>query len=130
MFDGQVVFVRGIVEKEQKMKQIGNITYYNFMNSAQLETTFNESGFVLCRSGYTTVMDLVKLGKKAFFIPTPGQYEQEYLAKKLKRNGQFPYAEQDDFKIENLSQVALYSGVDIVLSPIDWKKLFLLFECE
>ena len=75
-------------------------------------------------------MDLVKLGKKAFFIPTPGQYEQEYLAKKLKRNGQFPYAEQDDFKIENLSQVALYSGVDIVLSPIDWKKLFLLFECE
>ena len=130
LFDGQVVFVSGIVEKEQKMKQIGNITYYNFMNSAQLETTFNESGFVLCRSGYTTVMDLVKLGKKAFFIPTPGQYEQEYLAKKLKRNGQFPYAEQDDFKIENLSQVALYSGVDIVLSPIDWKKLFLLFECE
>jgi hypothetical protein len=27
-------------------------------------------------SGYTTIMDLAKLCKKAFFIPTPGQYEQ------------------------------------------------------
>jgi hypothetical protein len=30
-------------------------------------------------------MDLAKLGKKAFFIPTPGQYEQMYLAKKIKK---------------------------------------------
>ena len=60
------------------------------MNSRQLEQTFNESEIVLCRSGYTTIMDLVKLEKKAYFIPTPGQYEQEYLAKKLKEEVLFP----------------------------------------
>jgi UDP-N-acetylglucosamine:LPS N-acetylglucosamine transferase len=57
------------------------------MTSGQLEQTFNESELVLCRSGYTTVMDLAKLGKKCFFIPTPGQFEQEYLAKKYKKTG-------------------------------------------
>lgn len=56
------------------------------MTSTQLEQGLQESSLVLCRSGYTTVMDLVKLDKKAFFIPTPGQFEQEYLAKKLKKS--------------------------------------------
>jgi predicted glycosyltransferase len=52
------------------------------MTSRQLEQTFNESDIVLARSGYTTIMDLVRLGKKPF-IPTPAKYEQLYLAKKL-----------------------------------------------
>jgi predicted glycosyltransferase len=61
-------------------EQLKNIRYFNFMNR-QLEQTFNESDIVLARSGYTT-MDLVRL-VKSLFIPTPGQYEQLYLAKKL-----------------------------------------------
>ena len=66
------------------------------MTSTELEITFNESENILCRSGYTTIMDLVKLDKKAFFIPTPGQFEQEYLAKRLKRHGMIPYSKQED----------------------------------
>jgi hypothetical protein len=49
-------------------------------------------------------MDLVRLGK-SLFIPTPGQYEQLYLAKKLQEEGLAPYAEQDDFKIDYLPQI-------------------------
>lgn len=41
------------------------------------------SAFIISRSGYTTIMDLVKLGHPALLIPTPGQTEQEYLAKHL-----------------------------------------------
>jgi hypothetical protein len=86
-YSGQIIFIKGKVENEQKIDVIKNITYYNFMTSPEIETAFNESEIVLCRSGYTTVMDLAKLEKKAFFIPTPGQFEQEYLAKRFKRNG-------------------------------------------
>ena len=68
-YKGNVVFIKGIVEKDQKKEQVGHVTYYNFMNSRQLEQTFNESEMVLCRSGYTTIMDLARLDKKAFFIP-------------------------------------------------------------
>jgi UDP-N-acetylglucosamine:LPS N-acetylglucosamine transferase len=98
------------------------------MTSGQLEQTFNESELVLCRSGYTTVMDLAKLGKKAFFIPTPGQFEQEYLAKKYKKDGVFPFAKQEKFVIENLYEVDLYKGIQSFKSELNWKNLFLLFE--
>jgi UDP-N-acetylglucosamine:LPS N-acetylglucosamine transferase len=98
------------------------------MTSGQLEQTFNESELVLCRSGYTTVMDLAKLGKKAFFIPTPGQFEQEYLAKKYKKDGVVPYAKQEKFVIENLYEVDLYKGLQSFKNDLNWKNLFLLFE--
>jgi len=127
-FDGKVVFIKGKIEAEQQFEHLGNITSYNFMASEQLEQTFNESEKVLCRSGYTTIMDLAKLGKKAFFIPTPGQYEQEYLAKKLKRDGFAPFVKQEEFHLENLLQIDLYKGLPTAESKIHWKNLFCLFE--
>ena len=128
LYSGKVVFVKGIIEKDQKKEQIENVTYFNFMNSRQLEQTFNESEMVLCRSGYTTIMDLSKLGKKAFFIPTPGQYEQEYLAEKLEKEGLVPYAKQNDFRIENLIEIQNYKGVPQFDSAFDWKELFEVFQ--
>lgn len=127
-YTGKVIFIKGVIEKEQKKQENDNITFYNFMNSRQLEQTFNESDLVLCRSGYTTIMDLAKLGKKAFFIPTPGQYEQEYLALKLQKDGIAPWSTQDDFTINKLSEVSNYSGLQQFNSPIDWEKCFHLFE--
>ena len=129
-YKGNVVFIRGVVEKEQSKQQIKNVTYYNFMNTKQLEQTFNESDLVLCRSGYTTVMDLAKLGKKAFFIPTPGQYEQEYLAIKLQDENLVPYATQNDFTIEDLSKVKSFKGLSQFKNNIDWDSLFTVFEKE
>jgi len=126
-YDGKVVFIKGKVESEQKQEQIGSVTFYNFMQSKQLEKTFNESEIVLCRSGYSTLMDLVKLEKKAYFIPTPGQYEQEYLAKKHKRNGLIPFSKQDSFKIEKLKEIDQYSGFLTTNSNIDWEELFQFF---
>lgn len=127
-FDGKVVFIKGIIEKEQKKEQIGNVTYYNFMKTRQLEQTFNESKKVLCRSGYTTIMDLVKLNKKAFFIPTPGQYEQIYLAEKLQNDGLVPYATQEEFRIENLSKMEEYKGLSVIETTVNWEELFKVFK--
>jgi hypothetical protein len=73
-------------------------------------------------------MDLAKLRKKAFFIPTPGQYEQEYLADKLKKEGLVPYATQDDFKIEDLQEIQKYKGLPYLEAEINWSKLFQIFE--
>lgn len=127
-FEGKVIFICGKIEPEQSIEKNKNVTFYNFMTSAQLEQTFNESEIVLSRSGYTTVMDLATLGKKAFFIPTPGQFEQEYLAKKYKKTGLVPFATQDKFSIENLLEVDLYKGLPDIDGKTDWKKLLFLFE--
>ena len=56
---------------------------------------------VICRSGYTSVMDMVKLQKNAILIPTPGQTEQEYLAKYLSEKKYFYSENQEGFNLEN-----------------------------
>jgi len=129
-FEGTILFVKGVVSIKQEIHTKNQIEIYNFMTSSELEKAFQESKLVLCRSGYTTVMDLAKLGKKAYFIPTPGQFEQEYLAKKYKKEGWIPFSKQDKFRIENLLETDLYKGLPNFKSQIDWKKLFLLFKSK
>lgn len=124
----KVVFVKGKVEAEQKMEQIGNVTVYNYMQATQLEKTINQSEMVLSRSGYTTVMDLAKLKKKAFFIPTPGQFEQEYLAIQLTEDGLVPTATQEEFTIKNLDSIHEYKGLPEINTEVNWSELFSLFK--
>ena len=127
-YEGEVLFVSGLIEEKQKVTRIKNTTYYNYMTTSQLEQAFNETDVVLSRSGYSTVMDLVQLNKKAFFIPTPGQYEQEYLAKKFKKEARAPYEVQSKFKIEKLMEIDFYKGFYFRKKPIDWKELFQVFD--
>ena len=55
-----------------------------YPTTAELETLIAQSNCVFSRAGYTTIMEMVGLDKKAFLFPTRGQYEQEYLAKHIK----------------------------------------------
>jgi len=127
-FHGPVLFVRGKVEKNRTCSKNGKITIYNFMTASDLEIAINQSDILLCRSGYTMIMDLSKLGKKAFFIPTPGQYEQEYLANRLKESEIAPFSRQQEFSLEKLKEVEYYSGFSAIKNTIDLGDLFALFE--
>ena len=127
-YDGTIMFVKGVIESEQITETHQNIRIVNFMKSEELETTLNLSETVLSRSGYTTVLDLAKLGKKAFFIPTPGQFEQEYLAERLDEKGIIPYCNQDKFSIEQLKRIDAYTGFDAIQSETNFETLFRLFE--
>jgi hypothetical protein len=68
------------------------------------------------------------LEKKAFFIPTPGQFEQEYLAKKYKKEGLLPYAKQERFQMGDVHSVNVYPGLPKLKSVTDWQELFGLFQ--
>ena len=130
-FEGRVLFVKGIIQDTQSKETLktngGSIEVYNFMQSSELEKSINQSAKILCRSGYTTVMDLAKLEKKAFFIPTPGQYEQEYLAKRLDKQGLVPHCKQEDFTIEALERIESYSGLTSFDSIKDFSTIFEVF---
>ena len=77
-----IILVQGKVEAEQKVSKVGKITVYNYMNTEQLQEHILKANEIICRSGYSSIMDLYTLGKlkNATLIPTPGQSEQEYLA--------------------------------------------------
>ncbi|MGV8993175.1 MAG: glycosyltransferase [Flavobacterium sp.] len=129
-YTGKTIFIKGIVQEEEIVEQVGNCTFYNFMTSEDLEQKINESEMLICRSGYTTIMDLAKLQKKALLIPTPGQYEQEYLAKRLFKQGRLMFVKQEKFKLCDLEEVQAFSGLPEIKEEADWKNLFCLFEGE
>lgn len=130
-YQGNVLFVKGRIEGSQSRKELhtrtGKILLYNFMQSKELQTAINQSAQILCRSGYTTVMDLAKLEKKAFFIPTPGQYEQEYLAKRLEKQNLVPYSDQEHFTLESLERMKTFNGLTCFKSNVDYASLFSVF---
>jgi uncharacterized protein (TIGR00661 family) len=129
-FNGKVLFVKGIVDDHQVRVEEGQFTIYNFMETKDLENTINQSKLVIARSGYSTIMDLAKLRKKAFFIPTPGQYEQEYLASYLQDLKLAPYCKQEYFNNKKLEEVSYYKGLINVENKVDFSELFSLFKSK
>ncbi|WP_439128215.1 glycosyltransferase [Polaribacter sp.] len=124
-----IVFVLGNVEQHQKKWKENNTTFYNYVLSNQLEKLINTSEIVVCRSGYSSIMDLAILHKKAFFIPTKHQSEQEYLAKYLASKKMAPFSNLNDFKKEKLKELENYIGLKANENQLD-TDLFSLFECK
>jgi UDP-N-acetylglucosamine transferase subunit ALG13 len=95
-YNGRYLLVRGLpgtdMNPEEKILSHADIP--------TLQDLLEKASIVICRSGYTSVMDLLRLQKKALLVPTPGQTEQEYLALHLEKEGYFPYLKQSDFTLE------------------------------
>ena len=124
-FNGSILMVRGVFSAPE-INAPSNFKIVNYLLANELEQAINQSNVVIARSGFSTNMDLAVLGKKAFFIPTPGQFEQEYLAKMLQEKLVAPYATQDEFMVAKLTDLPKYSGFEKATSAVDlkWFKLF------
>jgi predicted glycosyltransferase len=116
-FKGKSLLVRGLPAIEgvhendfEAIKTHSNLTIKNHLAARELNEAILQSELVVCRSGYTTVMDLIKLHKKAIMVPTPGQTEQEYLAGYLMKQHIFYATSQQDFNLsKTLKAVADFS---------------------
>ena len=110
-------------------KKIGNLTIKSHLKSEDLNTIILESNLIICRPGYSTIMDLQKLKSKAFLIPTPGQTEQEYLAKILLQKNICYYQNQNQFNFEKgVCQSEKYTGfTESKEEETNWQELFSLF---
>jgi uncharacterized protein (TIGR00661 family) len=99
LYNGPVVFVRGLPAETKLPEVPSHICVYNHLNSSLLEEKMNGASFIVARCGYSTVMDLAIVKKKGILVPTPGQTEQEYLAKHL-MSVQFAFCiAQEKFKL-------------------------------
>ena len=93
--DGNFAIVRGLPELDEPVREEENLVIYPFLSRTALSDLLNETEIVIARSGYTTLMDLAKTGHKAILCPTPGQYEQIYLADRLDHLDQCVYIRQE-----------------------------------
>lgn len=60
----------------------GNALVVNHLSTQELNSLLKLAPHVIARSGYTTIMDLHRIGRRAILFPTKGQWEQEYLAER------------------------------------------------
>lgn len=90
---GEHLLVQGL-PANNGTEQVGNVTKLPHMNAVELAAQLAASEFIVSRSGYTTLMDLVALGRTALVIPTPGQAEQEYLGELHAHTGRFTVQQQ------------------------------------
>lgn len=84
--NGKILLVRGKPGSTEMLTVPENVEVKNHLPTAELQKALLQSEIIVCRGGYTSVMELLSLKKKMLVIPTPGQTEQEYLAKRLTEN--------------------------------------------
>ena len=82
-YKGTAAMVRGLPGEKMIIPSTNDIRFYNHLPTEELNKEMERAEYIISRSGYSTVMDIVALAKKSILIPTPGQTEQEYLAKYL-----------------------------------------------
>ena len=98
--DKPILIARGLPgEQKELFHSNENIKIINHLSSQELNMAFLQAKIIICRSGYTTIMDLIKLSKHAILVPTSGQTEQEYLAEYLMEKKYFYSVAQDQFFI-------------------------------
>jgi uncharacterized protein (TIGR00661 family) len=105
----KILFVRGLPDENKGLiNPSKNIKIANHFTAEELNMAFQQSEIVICRSGYTTIMDLIKINKRAVLIPTLGQTEQEYLANYLKEKKYFYSVDQNNFSFDKDINSAIY----------------------
>ena len=116
-YNGTATIVRGLPGSSSLIPSTNMIQFYNHLSADELNKAMQEAEYVISRSGYSTVMDVMALQKKSILIPTPGQTEQEYLGSYLMEKGIAICAEQKDFLLNNL--LATARGFNYNLPVID-----------
>lgn len=99
-----VVILRAKPDSDELPADIpDNVKIFNHVDDEQFLKFISSSENIICRGGYSSLMDLVRLNRTAYLVPTPGQTEQEYLAKHLSENGYFSWCKQSDFQLEKVA---------------------------
>ncbi|MDT8400843.1 MAG: glycosyltransferase [Bacteroidales bacterium] len=93
LLPGRLIIVAGRPGDEKEPAD-NDILRYPWLDGALLFNLMAEAQLIICRSGYSTIMDLFSIGKTALLVPTPGQPEQEALAGYLSEKYGFAFLTQ------------------------------------
>ncbi len=105
-YNGTATIVRGLPGSASLIPSTNMIKFYNHLPAYELSVEMQEAEYVIGRSGYSSVMDIVALQKKSILIPTPGQTEQEYLGKSLMGKSRAVCISQKDFSLHTALSAA------------------------
>ncbi len=109
---GRIVVTLGKPQRAGEVRTIGHAQVHGYLDRRAQAEMLNRARVVVTRSGYTTLMELANLGKRALFVPTPGQSEQEYLARFHREHGHVWSSTQKELDIpRDLPRAEAASGM-------------------
>ena len=103
----QFVMVCGNLNNSSETNKDTKVKRVDWVSGSELSKLIEESRLIVCRSGYSTLMDLCVFGSSALLIPTPGQTEQEYLAQHCSSKFGIPFLTQN-----NLTEDCLKTSIE------------------
>ena len=110
--------VQGLPGEPQQSTE-GNLSIINHLDAAALQQKIAEAGTVICRSGYSSVMDFVAMQKPAIMVPTPVSYthldvykRQHIVIEAQKENNFLPTAAQIAPHVQGATLIALCSPLN------------------
>ncbi|MEM9884614.1 MAG: glycosyltransferase [Bacteroidota bacterium] len=116
----KAVIVGGKSEKNEQYFVKEGIEYCSFLATKELNQLFCAAKVVICRSGYSTLMDLAATKSQGILIPTPKQTEQTYLAQHFLTQKIFFSQSQADFDLEvALARYSDYTGLKDIFNNGD-----------
>jgi hypothetical protein len=92
-----MTFIIDKISNKVSSDEMDNMRILVQPNDDEFLQEISNAKHIVCRSGYSSLMDLIRLKRTALFIPTPGQTEQEYLAEESVKRG-FVYRKQSSLK--------------------------------
>jgi len=105
--DLKTLLIQGLPGNKATKSGLKNIEIVPHLSDIEFQRAVNSSDVVLCRGGYSTLMDLNAVGfKKSIFIPTPGQTEQEYLGELMQEKGLAITCKQKVFSLKEAIEKA------------------------
>lgn len=104
----EVVVVRGILNRPETGDRLPS-TIHNHLPTNELAMVLQKSEYIVCRGGYTSLMELLVLKKKLIVVPTPGQTEQAYLAETLMQQNRIYTIQQHAFNKSTLTAACSFN---------------------
>lgn len=99
----KTIIIKGNPNEGTNIFEDKGIYYAGHLNDVDFANAVLSTKYLITRSGYSTIMDLVALGVNGLIIPTPGQTEQEYLAEYLSSKRLFVTCKQLDIEKFDMS---------------------------
>ena len=105
---------------------------HNLGGRETIAEVYNTCEILISRCGYSTLMDLAAFPKPAILIPTPGQTEQEYLARLEVHRSKFAIQNQNQLNVEKGTKLAVekFNSSQPNKNEVNWEQLFSLFKGE
>jgi uncharacterized protein (TIGR00661 family) len=100
-YNGTADIIRGLPASDVVLPSTNHFRFWNHLPTDELNKKMAEAELIISRSGYSTVMDIVRIQKKSILIATPGQTEQLYLAKYLMENRIAYCVQQANFSLQS-----------------------------